>query len=81
MPKQKVPSVATSDEWKLYYNKKKLQKAQKQEVKEQREIKRKCAQGKHDAKRVEDLKKFIEKNPKKPTNKTTMKKNLKICYF
>ena len=51
-PKEKVPNVATSEEWNSYYNNKSIEKAQKEEEQRQKAQKRKSAQEERAAKKV-----------------------------
>ena len=51
-PKEKVLSVATSEEWNICYNTKSIEKAQKEEEQRQKAQKRKSAQEERAAKKV-----------------------------
>jgi len=61
--KEKVPSVATSEQWNIYFNKKTTEKAKKEEEKQQRLQKRKTAQEERVAKKIAAQQK--KKQPKK----------------
>ena len=75
-PKEKVPSVATSEEWNLYYNTKSIEKAQKEEEQRQKAQKRKSAQEERAAKKVaiEERIKAREELKQQKEKKTTKKR-------